>query len=129
YKVTGVQTCALPIYLAHQDDIRVFPEGAAQGGREGPGVGADLTLIDIAFPVLVDELDRILDGEDVVLPLVVHVVDHRGQGRGLPRPGGPGDEHEPAVFHRQLLEDGRHAQLTERFVLLDRKSTRLNSGP
>src|SRR3712207_8429274 len=53
--------------------------------------------------------DRVLDRDDVVRARPVHEVDHRAERRGLPRPGGAGDEDEP---------------LGE----VDRKSTRLNSS-
>jgi hypothetical protein len=36
---------------------------------------ADLALVDDAGPVVVQELDRVLDGEDVLVPRAVDVVE------------------------------------------------------
>ena len=53
-------------------------------------------LVDQAL-VLVDELDRILDRDDVVAAVLVHVVDHRAERRGLARARWPGHEDQPLV--------------------------------
>ena len=52
-------------HLADQDDVRVLAQGGPQGVGETRGVGADLALVDDALLVLVEELDRVLDGDDV----------------------------------------------------------------
>ena len=62
----------------------------------------------------VDELDGIFDGDDVTLPLLVDLVDHRGEGRALARSGRPGDEHQPARTLGHLPDDIRKLQLIER---------------
>lgn len=64
-----------------------------------------------------DEFNGILDGDDVVLPMLVHVVDQSRKGCRLPRPGGAGHQHKAAVSEGQLFEDGRHAEVIERFDL------------
>ena len=64
--------------------------------REAVGVAVHLALVDQAVLVLVDVLDRILDGEDVLVALGVDLVDHRRQRRRLAAAGRPGDEHQPA---------------------------------
>ena len=53
-------------HLADEHDVRVLAQRGAQGLLEAVGVGADLALVDQALLVLVDELDRVLDGDDVV---------------------------------------------------------------
>jgi hypothetical protein len=60
-----------------------------------------------------EELDRVLDREDVLLPLAVDDVEHRGQRRRLARSGRTGDEDEPARLAGELLEHGGQAELTE----------------
>ena len=65
--------------LADQDDVGVFAQRGAQRHREALRVAVHLALVDEAALVLVDVLDRILDREDVILPLVVDLVDHRGE--------------------------------------------------
>src|SRR6478735_3398428 len=44
---------------------------------EAVGVAVHLALVHQAVLVLVDVLDRILDGEDVLVPLRVDLVEHR----------------------------------------------------
>ena len=46
-------------HLAHEDDVRVFTQGGAQGVGEAVGVFVQLALVDEAFFALVDELDRV----------------------------------------------------------------------
>ena len=52
-------------HLANQHDIRIFAESRPQRRLETLGVISDFTLVDQGFVVLVHELDRILDGDDV----------------------------------------------------------------
>ena len=81
--------------------------------REVQRVGADLALVDDALLVRVEELDRVLDREDVLLALGVDQVDHRGEGGRLARAGRPGDEDEAARLAGELLEHRRQAQRLE----------------
>ena len=69
--------------LADEDDVGVFAEGGAQRLREALRVLMHFALVDQAALVLVHELDRVLDGEDVLVPLGVDLVDHRRQRRRL----------------------------------------------
>ena len=55
-------------HLAEQDDVGVLTQGAAQTVGEVCDVGADLALVDHRHLVVVEVLDRILDGEDVARP-------------------------------------------------------------
>ena len=54
-------------HLADQDHVGVLAQGGLQGGPEALGVGAELALVDDALLVPVQELDRVLDREDVLL--------------------------------------------------------------
>jgi len=51
--------------LTDQDRVRVLAEGAAKRLAEALGVEADLALADDRAVVVVDDLDRILDRDDV----------------------------------------------------------------
>ena len=81
-------------HLADQHDVRVLAQRRAQRVGEALRVAVHLALVDQAPLVLVHELDRVLDGEDVVVPLLVDLVDHRRQCRRLARPSA-GDEDLP----------------------------------
>src|SRR6266850_7015003 len=56
YKVTGVQTCALPIsraralQQAHQDGLRLVVGGVAGGDARGPDLAADTLERGVAGP-------------------------------------------------------------------------------
>ena len=54
-------------HLADEDHVRVLAERGAESGGEAGRVGADLALVDDAALVAVEELDRILDRDDVVV--------------------------------------------------------------
>src|SRR6266850_1510009 len=101
-------------HLAHQDHVRVLAQRAAQGVGERQRVRSDLALVDQAFLRLVHELDRVLDGEDMALLVVVDLVDHGGERRGLARARGTGHEDDAAPLIDDLGEDLGCPQLFER---------------
>ena len=70
-------------------------------------VEPDLALVDDAAVVGVQDLDRVLDRDDVLLPRAVDVVDHRRERRRLARAGRAGDEHEAAVLVGEALDARR----------------------
>ena len=53
-------------HLADEDDVRVLAQRRAQRGREAARVDVDLALVDDRLLVLMEELDRILDRDDVL---------------------------------------------------------------
>ena len=101
-------------HLADEDHVGVLAEDVLERLAEPVRVGADLALVHDARLVLVEELDRVLDRHDVARALGVDDVDHRGQGRRLPRAGRPGDDDEPALVARELGDDRRKAELVDR---------------
>ena len=54
--------------LADQDHVRVLAQRAAQRLAERLGVEPDLALVDDAALVGMEDLDRVLDRDDVLLP-------------------------------------------------------------
>ena len=52
-------------HLADEDDVGVLPHDVSERIRVAVGVDADLALVDDALLVLVQDLDRVLDGDDV----------------------------------------------------------------
>ena len=93
-------------HLADEDHVGVLAQDAPQGDPEVIGVDADLALGHEASLGLVPELDRVLDGEDVAVPGLVDVVDHRGERRRLPDADPTGDEHEATRLLREHADDG-----------------------
>jgi hypothetical protein len=107
-------------HFPHQDDVRVFAQGAFEGRRKGTRVDAHLAVVDQRALALVHELDRVLDGEDVVFAVLVRVINHGRQRGGLARAGRPGHQHHAFVQHGQFLEDGRQRGV-EFLEILERK--------
>ncbi len=62
------------------------------------------------FLWLMQELDRIFDGEDVLVSFTVDLVDHGGQCRRFPAAGRPGDQDKTARLVAQLFHDRRQIQ-------------------
>ena len=81
--------------------------------RERGRVLADLALGHRRERVGVDELDRVLDGDDVPARVAVHLADHRRQRRRLAVARGAHHQHEPAVELGEAAHGGRRAELVE----------------
>ena len=64
--------------------------------------------------MLVHELDRVLDRDDVAFRIAIAVVDHRSKGSGFTRTGCTHEDDEPALCHGELLEDLRQIQIVAR---------------
>src|SRR6202035_2784038 len=80
---------------------------------EAVGVGVELALVYDALLVAVQVLDRVLDGDDVLVALAVDLVEHGRQRRRLAGAGGSGDEDQAARLLAQPFDDRRQAQLAE----------------
>ena len=60
--------------FAHEDDVRVHTQRTAQGmPSEAPHVHADLALVDHRLLVRVVVFDRVFDGDDVGVEMLVDV--------------------------------------------------------
>ena len=97
-------------HLADEDDVGSSRSAARSAFAKLVRVAVHLALVDEAALVLVEVLDRILDGEDVLVALGVDLVDHRRERRRLAAAGRAGDEHEAA---RPLGERGEHRRQAE----------------
>src|SRR5581483_7849009 len=76
-------------HFADEDHFRRLPEGGAQGEREGRGVAAQLALVDRGDAVVVEEFDRVLDGDDVIRLFLIELIDDGGERRGFAGAGRP----------------------------------------
>jgi hypothetical protein len=74
----------------------------------------DLALVHETALGFVDELDRILDRNDVVRPVVVTVIHHARKRGALARARGPRHQHESAREHAQVAENLRRAEIVQR---------------
>src|SRR5262249_6795823 len=70
-------------HFADQHHIGVFAQRRAQGSAEGLRVGVYFALVYQTALVLVDKLDGIFNGYDVVVPLDVDFVQHGGKRGGF----------------------------------------------
>ena len=104
-------------HLAEEDHVRVLAERCPERVGEGRRVGPDLALVDDAALVPVEELDRVLHGEDVLGTVPVDLVDQRRERRRLARARGTRDEDDAARLLGQLVQRSRNAELLERLQL------------
>ena len=102
----------LPVpHLPHQDDVRVLPQGRAQGAGKAGGVPPDLPLVENAPVRGVLILHRVLQCQHVGGPGVVDLVDHGGQGGGLAAARLAGDQDQALVQVGEFQHFGRQVQL------------------
>jgi hypothetical protein len=99
--------------FAHQDDVRVFTQRRAQRFVEAMRVAVHFALVDQALLRGVHEFDRILDGEDVAVFVLVDVVDHRRQRGRLARTGRAGHQDQALRLLDHLAEQRRAGQVLE----------------
>jgi hypothetical protein len=71
------------------------------------GIDPDFALGDDAVLVLVHVLDRVFDGDDVAVGVLVAVIDQRGQRGRLAGTGAADEDDQAALGHRQILEHRR----------------------
>ena len=76
-------------HLADQDDVRVLAQHVLERVGERVRVLADLALVDQALLVPVQELDRVLDGHDVVARVRLARSMRAASVVDLPEPVGP----------------------------------------
>ena len=101
-------------HLTDQNHIRILAQGAAQRTRKAGYIHAHLALVDQRFFALIDVLDGVLDGQDMLGAALVDMLDHRRQRRGFAAAGGTGDQDQTARLVRHLLQHGGQPQLRQR---------------
>ena len=71
--------------LADQDHVRRLAQGVFQRHLVGFGIDPHLALGDDAVLVVVHELDRVLDGDDMARTVLVAITDHAPPARSTCR--------------------------------------------
>src|SRR5256885_6744425 len=99
--------------LADQDDVGRLAQGGLERGLPVHGVHADFALGNEAALVRVGELDRVLDGDDVAVGVLVAVADHRRERGGLARTRGPYHDHQAALGHDHVLQYVREPEVLD----------------
>src|SRR5664279_1323858 len=79
--------------LTHENDIGILSQYGAQSMCKRFRVLAQLALNHDTLAVLEQKLDRVLDRNRVHIALLVDLVDHRRERRGLAMTGWPRYEH------------------------------------
>src|SRR5438477_530479 len=97
-------------HFAHQHDVRVFAQRAAKHRGKRLRVQAYLAMVYQATFALVDEFDRVFDGDDVIFAVLISVIEHRRQSGRFAGPSRASDYHQAALEHGKFLEDRRQGR-------------------
>ncbi len=89
--------------LAHEQNVGILPQHAAQRLAEAIGVGSNFALVDATFDISMEKFDRIFDRDDVRVPVLVDVVEHRREGRRFSGSRDSRDENQAAGHQRDSL--------------------------
>src|SRR5208283_1305815 len=100
-------------HFADEDDFGGLAKRAAEGDGESRRVAVEFALVDGGFFMTMQEFDGVLNGEDVDGFFLVHPVDDGGEGGGLSRAGGTGDEDDAVAQGADFLELGGQFQIGE----------------
>ena len=101
-------------HFTDQDDIRVLPQRTAKRVGKRLCVLPHLPVVHHAAVALVDELDRVLDGENVVFPGAVGHIDDGRQGGRFTASGRARHHHKPPGKSGELGDDRRQTELFRR---------------
>ena len=100
--------------LADQNHIRRLAQGIFQRREPAVGIYADFALGDDAFFVLMHVLDRIFDGDDVILRVLVAKADHGRERSGFAGAGATDENHQAALGHGHVAQHFRQVQFFKR---------------
>src|SRR6266478_798219 len=85
-------------HFANHNDIRIFPERSAQRGGERVGMREYFALRDVAVFRLDDVLNRVFEGDDVIAPLRIDLLNHRRQRCGFAGAHGTGRQNQSVLI-------------------------------
>src|SRR5215217_2886982 len=90
----------------------------------------DLALVNNALLVFVQELNRVLHAHDVLVPCLVDLVDHGGEGGRFAAPRRACDQDESARLLGKALDSLRQSKLADALYLAGNGTeSRANSAP
>ena len=101
-------------HFADKNNLWCLPERGAQAIRITIEVMPEFALIKGGAAGRVNELDRILQGNDMNRLFLVNLIQDRGQGRRLATAGRAGDKHESGFFPGDFLKNRRQPKGMER---------------
>ena len=85
-------------HLSHKDNIRILTKSCTKSTCIVVGVRSDLTLVNDGHPVLICELNRVLQCDNMGFPVVVYLIDYRCKGCGLTTSGRTCNQHQTSLF-------------------------------
>ena len=97
-------------HLTEQDDIRALAQRCTQCRQIIIRIGCDFALTDNTFFIVVQEFQRILQGDDVILACRVDEVNQAGERRRLAASGRAGDKEHALCEIGQLQDRIRDAE-------------------
>src|SRR5215208_5603063 len=104
-------------HLPYEYHVGVLPQDMLESLGEALGVLVDLALVDDALLVFVQELYGVLNAHDVLVPGLVDLVDHGGEGGRFSAPCGACDEYKPARLFCKTLYGLWQPELTDALYL------------
>src|SRR5215211_4812404 len=117
-------------HLAHEYHVGVLPQDMLEGLGEALGILVDLALVYDALLVLVQELYRVLNAHDVLVPGLVDLVDHGGEGGRFAASRRARDQNEPTRLLGKFLYGFRQPELAYALYLAwDGTESRADSAP
>ena len=114
--------------LADEQDVRVLSEHAPQRLAKAVGVGSDFALVDAALDVAVQELDGVFDRDDVRVPVLIDVVEHRRERRRFSGARDSSDENQAARHQCDPFAHLGQIELSDRLRLERHGSHRVGDG-
>src|SRR5215211_8050113 len=117
-------------HLAYEYHVGVLPKDVLESLGEALGILVDLALVDDALLVFVQELYRVLNAHDVLVPGLVDLVDHGGEGGRFAAPRRACNEDEPARLIGKFLYGLWQPELADALYLAgDGTESRADSAP
>src|SRR5215218_7429658 len=117
-------------HLAHEYHVGVLSQDMLESLGKALSILVDLALVNNALLVFVQELYGILHAHDVLVPGLVDLVDHGGEGGRFAATCRARNKYEPARLICKALDGLRQSKLADALYLAgDSTESRANSAP